>query len=144
MPLPTIANTGPAGRGCPAPTALSAGTLRKLWITSTNTLRLKRDQRGHDIDPAPTCRKVFAPYSATQAIASSHQRKNSRSGAMAAGFSDSSGRGSENPVALVRMVNSRNTPVSPRRSPWSRASFGHHDSGPATMAIRLMDHMEPS
>ena len=34
----TMANTGPAG-GLPGATALSAGTLRKLWITSTNTLK---------------------------------------------------------------------------------------------------------
>src|SRR6266478_4917008 len=34
----TTANTGPDG-GLPGATAVSAGILRKLWITSTNTLK---------------------------------------------------------------------------------------------------------
>src|SRR5664280_611233 len=34
----TTANTGPDG-GLPGASAVRAGTLRKLWITSTNTLK---------------------------------------------------------------------------------------------------------
>ncbi len=103
----TTANTGPDG-GLPGASAVNAGILRKLWITSTNTLQIQREHRGHDVNPTPRARKLHAVKRDAR-DRQQHQRQEHRLYTTATAVTN----GNRKPVTLVKIVDSRNIAVMP-------------------------------